>query len=194
MEKKKILAGALGLVVLTGGVFAYFTDVEEKENVFTIGSVNIDLIEEKWDEEEPDHDPLVPGESIAKDPKVENTGVNDAYVYLEITVPMATVVTVDDSGALQEAALQELFTFEINENWTLLETSETETTKTYVYGYDTKLASGEETNTLFDEVTLINIIEGQDIETTQVINVVARAIQSDETESMQDAYTKIHAE
>lgn len=50
--KKKLVTGALllafGAVAVTGGTLAYFTDTDKEENVFTVGNVQIDLIESQY--------------------------------------------------------------------------------------------------------------------------------------------------
>ena len=52
--KKKIfsiaLATSLAAVAVVGSSLAYFTDKEEKTNTLTIGNVDIELTEPKWDE------------------------------------------------------------------------------------------------------------------------------------------------
>ena len=52
MTKQKVLAvaGVLGIaaLVLSAGTLAYFTDTDKETNTFTIGSVDIDLIESKF--------------------------------------------------------------------------------------------------------------------------------------------------
>ena len=41
---------------------------------------------------------IEPGKEIEKDPQIQNTGVNDAFVYMEVTVPMADVMAADEEG------------------------------------------------------------------------------------------------
>lgn len=73
--KKKIVSLCLCvalLAVAVGGTLAYFTDTTEaKENVFTVGNINIILTETEWDKE-PDHEDVYPGEALAKNPVVAN--------------------------------------------------------------------------------------------------------------------------
>lgn len=72
--KKKIVSLCLCvalLAVAVGGTLAYFTDTTEaKENVFTVGNINIILTETEWDKEE--HEDVYPGEALAKNPVVAN--------------------------------------------------------------------------------------------------------------------------
>lgn len=94
-SKAIFLTGALCLAVL-GGVSAYLTDYDKADNQFTVGKVEIELEEPGWKQEE--HTKIEPGKEIEKDPQIQNTGVNDAFVYMEVTVPMADVMAADEEG------------------------------------------------------------------------------------------------
>ena len=110
--KKKILAIVLCVAMLAiaivGGTMAYFTDTKAQTNTFTTGNVSIKLdevvvqkVEEstkdtygdlvaKGDgsrtEDDQDYGKLYPGQKIAKDPTITNTGSEDAYIAAKITV------------------------------------------------------------------------------------------------------------
>lgn len=82
--KKKILSITLviALVAIAAmGTLAYFTDVEEATNKFTVGGVDIELTEPNWD---PDaaHE-IVPGVKFDKDPTIEVVK-GPAWLFLEI--------------------------------------------------------------------------------------------------------------
>ena len=201
MKTKQTMAKAVctlaTLALVSSAAFSYFTDKEEKTNTFTIGSVDVVLEEPSWPGDDPTDESekdLVPCEVVAKDPQITNTGKNDAYVYLEVTLPKATVVTANEDGTKNEAQNQALFTYTINDGWTLMDeyTAEDSTKVTYVYAYNQVLSPLETTQALFNEVTLINLIEGQDIEMTQNIDIVAKAIQKDGVGSIQEAYSKLN--
>jgi len=97
MNKKKLIALVLVLMLaavsLIGGTLAYFTDDESATNTFTMGNVEIELIET------PDEDPedgewdgqlsdLAPGVDIDKNVFVKNTSeFNKAYVRVHIAIP-----------------------------------------------------------------------------------------------------------
>lgn len=199
------VAGVLG----TSGILAYLTDNDSAKNEFTIGKVDIDLVEDTWDEaldndgendaDENDNnipdfaENITPNQTITKDPKVKNVGINDAFVYLEVKVPFETVITAQDDGTRNAEAATELFTFEANSGWTQLSRTEGTDEVTYVYCYDQKVAPNSETTTLFDSVTVANVIEGEIDATTQDIDIKAYAIQSDNlpngtTATPQEAY------
>ena len=108
--KKKIIALAVACALLAiaavGGTYAYFTDHDDAENVFTVGSVDIDLIESTLDRSEDDYDDqeilddsetyedyladqgkdIVPGRVIMKNPYVVNNGKSAAYVRIRVMV------------------------------------------------------------------------------------------------------------
>ena len=95
--KKKLVTGALlcafGAVAVTGGTLAYFTDTDAEDNVFTVGNVAIDLVE-NFDEE---NAKLIPAtgsaqagtlqNGIKKEVFVKNTGSEPAYVRTHIAIP-----------------------------------------------------------------------------------------------------------
>lgn len=186
MNKKKLFTtlGALSLAATLsiGGTVAYLTDQDAADNKFTVGKVDVDLEEPEWDEDE--HQDLQAGESVKKDPQIVNTGVNDAYVYLEVQVPMETVITAAADGTRENggaAVKQELFTFTPNANWTQISKTEANNHMVYVFSYDQVLAAGETTNTLFDTMTFANIIEGQIDLNEYIVPVEAFAIQTANT-------------
>ena len=90
MKNRKLVKGIALAAVITalaaGGTAAYLTDFETATNSFTVGKVDIDLDEPNWKPE--DNTDLVPTQVIRKDPYVANKGVNEAFVYLEVSVPV----------------------------------------------------------------------------------------------------------
>lgn len=90
MKKRLItlaLVAALAAVAVVGGSLAYFTDTTDtKNNVFTVGNVDITLEEPAWDATgSKDAAEVYPGEALAKDPTVENTGANPCFVCVKVT-------------------------------------------------------------------------------------------------------------
>lgn len=205
LTNKKTVIGAIALsaVMAVGGAMAYFTDIDSADNKIEIGNVHIDLTEPKWDETPDENkngipdtaEKIVPGKTIEKDPMVTNTGKNDSYIYLTVSVPKADIITAAPDGTLNnngEASTTQLFSYTANENWELLETdSSADDKNVYVYGYKTAVAPGASTDTLFDSVTFVNAIEGQGLEDEVFdIDINASAIQSEETGTMKEAYKK----
>lgn len=198
--KTIIISAALVSAMAIGGTLAYFTDKDSAINKIDVGQVTVDLTEPNWDSKPdtdkngvPDHaENVVPTQVISKDPKITNTGANDAYVYLKVSVPKANIFTANSDGTKNPQAVTQLFSYTINTGWTLLKTDTTDTkVNTYVYGYNTKLSPTAATSTLFDNITFCNAIEGQGLENTvQNIDVNAMAIQTENTGTMAQAFDK----
>ena len=187
--KNVVMALTLAALLLVGGVFAYLTDTDTQTNTFTMGEVTIDLTEPTWDEYPDEDGNNVPdiaediwaGKVIAKDPTITNTGDNDAYVYLMVSVPKQNIVTAQADGTPNEAAVTQLFNYTVNAGWTLLKSNTSGADENvYLYAYDTALApAGVTATALFDEIEFVNVIEGQIASNvTFNIPVVAYAIQS----------------
>ena len=153
-----LLAGALGLAA-AGGVSAYLTDYDKAENPFVVGQVKIELQEPGWNPD--DHKTMEPGKQIQKDPQIKNTGTTDAFVYLEVGIPMKEVTAADYEGKRMEHKLQELFTFHTGEKWSKLDSRKKDDNMVYVYAYDQVLKPEQTTEKLFDSIKFLNIIEGQ---------------------------------
>lgn len=91
--KKKILSLALiaALIAIAAmGTLAYFTDEEEKINVFKFGKVDVELTEPGWNDED-DHI-LIPDTTIEKKPTIELADDSlDSWIILDISVDMRIV-------------------------------------------------------------------------------------------------------
>ena len=99
--KKKLLAFAmvfaLAAVAVVGGSLAYFTDTDAKDNTFTKGNVDIELIENFGDNNPDTPEKLLPAtgsaqagtlkNGVTKEVSVKNTGSEDAYVRVHIAIP-----------------------------------------------------------------------------------------------------------
>ena len=100
MKKKSIVLAATALMMaaalVVGGTLAYFTDTDDATNTFTVGNVDIELIE-KFD---PDNALLIPGKAnaINKDVSIKNVGTNDAYVWYTYKIPAALDSTDGSTG------------------------------------------------------------------------------------------------
>lgn len=182
MKKKSLKIAsvcALAGVIAIGGVMAYFTDADTATNTFTVGKVSIDLQEPDW---VPPTD-IVPEQEFAKDPQIKNDGINDAYVFVKVTVPYANVVTANDDGTKNAAADTELFNYDVKAGWVELTDKmvkdEDAKTVTHLYAYATgnpaamtAVASGVTTDSIFDYIQFANIVEDQNIEGTTLDVVV----------------------
>lgn len=177
------LAGILCLASV-GGVSAYLTDYEKVSNEFTVGNVDIELKEPEWKPEE--NKKIEPSKVIHKDPQITNTGTNDAFVYMEVSIPMANVEAATENGERLGKKVQELFYFEAKDSWMQLSVQNTESRRTYTYAYTKILKPQETSEALFDTVKFLNLIEGQLDGQTFEIPVRAYAIQTSYTGGSSD--------
>ena len=194
------IAGAAAVCLGIAGVSAYFTDAAKITNTFTVGKVEITPHEPSWD---PPTD-ITPNQPIPKDPTVENTGSNPAYVFVQVKVPKAEVIVSEQNGSKNAAAVTQLFTYDIDtENWALIdsdETAEDSNLYTYVYGtseHPAVLEKTETTEPLFSTIKFANVIEGQVDEDQLNVEVTAYAIQTtwlDENEGEDSSATLTSAQ
>ena len=215
-KKAKAILCTASIVGVIGvaGVMAYLTDVDTASNTLTTGQVKIDLQEPLWDtgtdsnnNDIPDYaENIAPNSTITKDPQVKNTGKNNAYIYLKVTVPAKEVITVNDDGTPKNngtATATQLFTYDLAQNSKWVEiTAERKTNRnsetnkiesyTYVYYYNEEVAPNATTDKLFTQVKYANVIEGQNDNATVNIDIQAYAIQSENlpaNTTIEQAYT-----
>ena len=163
-KKLILLVVAILTIVGLGGLFAYLTDTDQKTNVFTVGSIKIELTETNWNPS--NGQDILPGDQISKDPKINNIGRNAAYVYIKVVNPIVTL----SSG---EGVL---FNYTTNSGWTQLDEQEQCGYRATTYYYNTALNPSTSTTTLFDSVT-INDFSGE-IGEEQLLDIYAYGIQS----------------
>jgi len=101
MNKRKLLSLALSLsmvaILAVGGTLAYFTDTDAKVNTFTVGNIDIELVENFGDNNPETPEELVPAtgsaqagtlkNGVTKEVSVKNTGSKEAYVRVHIAIP-----------------------------------------------------------------------------------------------------------
>jgi len=96
LNRKWILVTALVLSMFTAisGTLAYLTSTTNTAvNTFTLGNVDIELLEPSWTE---GSEPLLaPGVEIPKDPQIHNKGALAAWVWMEISMPKDLYDTLD---------------------------------------------------------------------------------------------------
>ena len=168
--KKKIvsicLVAVMAVMAIAGASLAYFTAEDTATNVFTVGNVAIDLTEPNWYETgKVEAEDVYPGEPLAKDPTVTNTGKNPCFVRISVS-------NLDQFAEKFDGAMityrTDYVENALGENWVL---------HTDGYFYYTKvLASGDQTDALFDQIVipfaLTNNVE------TKAIDVTAYAVQA----------------
>ena len=167
MKKKSLITMLVALslvgVVLVGATLAYLSDTTgEVENTFTVGNVDVDLVEPDWDPDE-DGKNLEPGASVDKNPMIVNTGKNAGYV----------LMSVDGMEEMAAAGFSAVYDAA---NWTLVDADgkvlEVPANNALVdgyYAYNAVLAAGETTKPLFEKVTFNG---GEQEETVYTITAV----------------------
>lgn len=200
-KKYTSIGAIIALIILIdlGATMAYFTSTDTATNNFTVGSVRTILHEDKWDDlADTNNDKLpdvaeniTPNKVLTKDPAIENTGKNSAWVYLEVKVPSKNIIVAREDGTRLTSADTELFSFTPGSAWTELNKTISKDEVIYVYGYSTQLAPGKITSTLFDTIKFCNAIETQGLEdSAQKIQIKSMAIQSEQSGTLQEAYAK----
>ena len=193
--KKKIITSCLVVALLVVGIvgasLAYFTDKDSADNTFTVGNVKIDLTETEW--KTPDS--VAPGATYDKNPVVVNTGANDAYIRVDVTIT--------DWAAFKAAAaaheitdLSTIFAGHDENKWTRVSIKEDTATDTatYSYYYNAKLVKDTSTEALFTSVTIPAAFTSADMEAIAgtdgqfSIKIVAHAIQADGFDTVQEAF------
>ena len=166
MTKRKIvslcLAAVLVVMAIAGATVAYFTDTDSKDNTFTVGNVDITLAEPSWNTNGQESDDVYPGEPLAKDPTVTNSGKNPCFVRI-------SVANLDQFGTKGDITSRtDYVAGKLGTDWVL---------HTDGYFYYTKvLAVGETTDALFDQIVMPTGLTGN--ETTLPITVTAQAVQA----------------
>ena len=180
MKKKKtnLAALVLLLVFVVGGAIAYFTDTDTATNTFTIGNVEIEVLEPTWDTTgSAKAEDMMPGETAEKDPQIHNKSTtNPAYVFMKVESPCTTDTTP-----------VELLPYTANTtNWNLMTNgtcTNGKVTRIYSYGTSTAmtaLAADATTEALFDSVTLESTFTGSsNMPQSTDITITGYAIQSE---------------
>lgn len=153
MNKKKVLAIALAICLIATISFttlAYFTDTDSVTNTFTIGSIEIDLVEDFVQEsvlipvgsnETPEDDENF----IKKVVHVENVGENPAYVRTFVAIPAA----LDNPGPLN---VHDVYTTDWVKTYAGEKAINGAMYHVYCYTYQSELAPDEATYPLMDGV------------------------------------------
>jgi len=180
--KKKLLTLALVIALLAiavvGGSLAWFTDSDEVENVFTVGTIGIEQHEKNKDGSEFTQNqmlfPVISDENVENDPNfiykrvsIENTGSNDAYIRTWIAIPTQLkgylCFKTDETGWVWQWAMPTADVYDVNGtavNYTA-----------YCYVYSTALAANTITNELLTGVYLDPAVDIKDNPSTVGTNL-----------------------
>lgn len=159
--KKKILTlglvAALSATAAIGGTLAYFTDTATPvNNVFTVGNVKIKIEEDNW--VEANAKDVYPGQTLAKDPKVKNTGKNICFI-------RAKIVNLDQFGTGKEITVDE-----IGAGW------EYNAADGYYY-WTAAVDKDSVTGCLFNSITMPTSLDGKEGD-AKPITIEAQAVQA----------------
>lgn len=166
--KKRMLLIVLSVVLVAaaavGATLAYFSATKTATNTFTVGNVKIDLTEPNWvSSGSVDAPEVYPGEPLAKDPTITNTGANPCLVRIKITWPTLP------AGVDPITYRTSYVTGALGDNWYK--------DGDYYY-YMLPLGLGASTDALFDQVVMPTDLENGDALTPYDIVVKAEAVQA----------------
>ena len=213
MTKRKLLAAAaavLAVMGVAGGTLAYMASQETAGNVFLTGDVHIKTTEPEFPTKDANNDgvpdqneKMVPYQTSPKNPKIQNTGKNDAIVFMKVTVPAESITEINDDGSRKDTALSDIFWLKqkedsedthanhFDENWIELtdldgnvvdnaDCNDERKGREYIFGYHVRLDERESTTSLFD-VVQNKKYGSQSISPTEVENITidTYAIQAD---------------
>lgn len=164
MRTEKLMAAFLGLSLFaasSGLTSAYLHSYPEiLQNIVTAGTLDVKLTEPSWDPTKATG--LVPGSTVPKDPAPVNTGDHDAWIFLRLSVPVKHISLVNRESRRREPAKDvPLFSFAASDRWELIGQTAEKDAVNYVYGYKTLVKPQEKTSALFENVTLVNYLEGE---------------------------------
>ena len=201
MTKKKIFVVAVAvclIAVISIGSLAWFNAADEITNKFMIADSDQDgtpdFSVDVWetDPTDPDvkdqdgivYDEIAPGDVLAKNPTVENTGDYDQWIRVYVTFDEFTKI---EAACQNQGITSDLRTWldidtaawTADDNATVVENDKV----TYVYYYNYKLVK-DQTAVLFNTVSIPGEFEQADMQYVSgdfSINIKAEALQADNT-------------
>lgn len=201
MAKKKVFVTALAIcliAIISMGTLAWFNASDSITNEFKIadsdGDGTPDFSVDVWENDPADptvkdqdgvtYTDIAPGDKLAKNPTVENTGDYDQWIRVYVTVDDWAVI---DAACQNQGIASDVRTWlDVDTTaWTADNTATVvaNNTVTYVYYLNTKLAK-DQTAVLFNNVTIPGEFEQEDMKFTSgnfTITVKAEALQADNT-------------
>ena len=195
--KKKItaifLCVALVAIAIVGASLAYFTDTKTATNTFTMGDVKITLDEANANGEgrvTSNEYNVYPGAVVNKDPTVQNTGKNAAWIRAKVEVK-GWVTNREKYPTYVAGELKDSLTYLIDglgEGWSLVDAMAANGDVTFTLKYANKLAAGADTTAMFQQVKVPAGLENTDEFGT--ITVTADAIQADGFDTWDAAFAE----
>jgi len=187
--KTKIIALCLVLgllaVAVVGGTMAYFTDADNADNEFTVGTIGITLLEDTKSTSDYqdwlDNQTILPSETITKAVTVRNDSTtDDAYVRVTITVPKELVPNWAEN---------------YKNSWDVISTNQDGNNTVYVLGYKTPLAAGATTPACLASVTMDKYLNQADVTASKLqVPVKVEAIQTVGFDTREAAFAALDAQ
>lgn len=226
--KKKVLSLCLVLALLAlavaGATLAYFTDTDDATNTFTVGNIEIDLIESNLHRENDnatddmiktdaatyveDVENILPGQWIPKAPYVVNTGANDAYVRVRVEfdkIEVESLYFMEYTTAIQEGEIVKTVAWK-DANGNVISTTDVYAdrpadyaTVEYTYTYQEAIPAGEMTERApFWQYCIKNGLDQDDLAALNLeagdIKVYADAIQAETFANATEAFAAFDAQ
>ena len=223
-NKKKVFVVAVAvclIAILSLSSLAWFSDADEVTNQFMVSTsedpadpddiFSVDVWEDTDGDGEPDvgegddtvgetYEHIYPSQELIKEPHVENTGIYDQWIRVNVTVTDADAWIALCNKYAEDGKpydLAQIFGGHDETLWTrdFVEGYDaTENTLTYVYYLNEKLAP-EADVVLFETVTIPSCFDQYDLATLAggfELNIVAEAVQADNTgATAQEAFTLV---
>lgn len=166
-----VLAASLVGTVAVGGAVAFFTDTDSVTNVVSVAErLDVSVREPAWDTTDTDGDGVpdaaqgvVPGQTVAKDPRVANEAGVECWCMAQVTVPVRSVSLVGADGRRQDPAPAELFSWELGDGWEEYgepRTSGDGASAVHTFLAKAPVAVGAQTPPVFTAVTMADVLEG----------------------------------
>lgn len=191
--KKRMIAVVMAVCALAvlaiGSTFAFFTSKDNAGNTFTMGNVNISLTETS--EANPDkgikagevsedgkavkYTGVMPGDVYSKNPRVTNTGANDAWIRVKLDVTSEDEGMQENVAALKQAIIDEMKNYE----WAVKADDDG-------YIYYTEIVEPTVYIDLFETVTIPTTWGNEAADASFSIEISAEAVQSDNNGSTWD--------
>lgn len=183
-----ILAVVLIVGISVGGTLAWLTAQSETvTNTFTVGDINITLAETTG----PSYK-FVPGDTLAKDPKVTVTaGSEDCYLFVRITENNNTV--------LNSTTGEKVINWAVASGWTPVadhdgywcrEVSSAETAQTFAVLTDGIADDGKDGSVSVSTLVTKDMVDTLNKNRPQIV-VTAAAVQKDNVTDVADAFSKL---
>ena len=183
-----ILAVVLIVGISVGGTLAWLTATTDTvTNTFTVGDINITLAETTGNTYK-----FVPGDKLAKDPKVTVTGGSeDCYLFVRITEKNNTVPdSTTDEKVINWAVASGWTAVADHDGYWYREVSSKETDQAYAVLTDGIADDGKDGSVSVSTLVTKDMVDTLNTNRPQIV-VTAAAVQKDNVTDVADAFSKL---